>query len=58
MVITREMIKARLDRLRKGQEELWESIHATSGAIQEAEFWLSELEKAEVVNGDHDQPNN
>lgn len=47
MVITREMIQARLDGLNLGREEIWAQLHATSGAIQEAEHWLQELERIE-----------
>ena len=43
MDITKAMIEARLERLRGGQEELLSSLHATNGAIQEAEYWLAQL---------------
>ena len=47
MVITREMIQARLDSLNLGREEIVAQLHATSGAIQEAEHWLSQLDVVE-----------
>ena len=47
MVITRDMIQGRLDRLNLGREEIFAQLHATSGAIQEAEHWLSQLDLVE-----------
>ena len=51
MVITREMIQARLVNLKGGMESIKQELHATDGAIQEAEFWLAEIDReAEATN--------
>lgn len=48
MSITREVLLARLDSLYRGRDEILSELHATSGAIQEAEYWLQQLEKLEA----------
>ena len=48
MAITKDAIQARLEQLRAGSaqikqdlERLTTSLHATDGAIQDCEYWLS-----------------
>jgi len=56
MEITSEKLKARLDGLRKGMEDIKEELRVTSGAVQECEYWLGIFEKqepAEKSNGTH-----
>lgn len=47
MEITREALDRRLLQLQKGRDEILIELHATSGAIQEVEYWLGQLELKE-----------
>ncbi len=49
-MITRETIEARLAELRAQREQMIANLNAIGGAIQDCEFWLSELEKAEETD--------
>lgn len=44
MSITREDLLTRLEQLRKEQADTLANAHAYSGAIQEAEHWLSQID--------------
>uniref|UniRef100_A0A6M3IEM1 Uncharacterized protein n=1 Tax=viral metagenome TaxID=1070528 RepID=A0A6M3IEM1_9ZZZZ len=46
-MITREAIEARLADLRAQREQLVGNLNAFNGAIQDCEFWLAEVDKAE-----------
>lgn len=62
MTITKEALEQRLAQLQKGRDEILVELHATSGAIQEVEFWLATLEtlekKDEEVKDGSNKPNN
>jgi hypothetical protein len=46
--MTREQIEARLVELRKESEQLVANINAISGAIQDCEYWLAQLDAEEA----------
>lgn len=43
-----KQMQTRLEDLQKGYEKQIADIHAQEGAIQECQYWISILEKAEV----------
>lgn len=45
MEITKAMIEQRLADYRKDLANLQATVNAISGAVQDCEFWLAELEK-------------
>ena len=45
MMVTKEAVEKRLERLRADHDRLLAQVNATIGAINEAEHWLSVLEK-------------
>lgn len=58
MIITGEMIQARLNALQAAHSKLLNDIQATWGAIQEAEFWLKTLNEVEnASNSSSSSPN-
>ena len=45
--MTKEQIEARLAELNKELQQLTANANAINGAIQDCEFWLAQLDKAE-----------
>jgi len=46
-MITREMIEARKQQLEAERDELIAKLHAYTGALQDCEYWLEQIEKEE-----------
>ena len=46
--MTKEQIEARKAELQAGLEQLKANMHATNGAIQECNYWLSQLALEEM----------
>ena len=44
-MITREMIEARKKQLERERDELIAKIHAYTGALQDCEYWLEQVDK-------------
>jgi hypothetical protein len=51
MQINKDIINIRLKDLVTQSENLRANLNAIAGAIQDCEYWLSELEKEEVTDG-------
>ena len=49
--ITKERLSARRAEYVADKEQLLASLHALSGAVQDIDFWLAELEKEEKEDG-------
>ena len=45
MQITKEMLEARLTQLRAGLAKAQADVNATSGAIEDCEYWLAEISR-------------
>lgn len=45
--ISKEMLIAHLENLRRGSEKLKHDMSATDGAIQECEYWIAKLDEEE-----------
>ena len=43
--MTKEQIQARIDELMKIGKQIEAQIHAVNGALQECNYWMSQLEK-------------
>lgn len=48
--MNKQKLRERLDGLIKGRDQILQELHATSGAIQEVQYWLKEIEKEEKEN--------
>jgi len=53
MDITREKILARIEALNQDLATCQKQIILFDGALQDAEFWLAELDKSEQKEGDN-----
>jgi hypothetical protein len=49
-MITKEAILQRIKRLEADREKLLSSLNATEGALQDCQYWLSEIDKTEAVD--------
>jgi hypothetical protein len=50
--MNREQIEARLAELRKEMEQLHANANAVSGAIQDCEYWLAQIDAEEKPKSD------
>ena len=49
-MINREQIEARLAQLRSDKVELVANVHAINGALQDCEYWLTQLEETATIS--------
>ena len=55
MLITREQVQERIAQYEKEIEQMSVTLQAYDGALQDAKFWLSVLDKEELTSGNADQ---
>lgn len=45
--VTKEKLQARLTELQKGRDQAMANVNAYDGAIQECQYWISQVEESE-----------